>query len=129
MPKYWFDHTHLVSPDPGKTAQIYQGIFGAKLVDTRQMPDGRTLFTLDFDGTRVLVTNPRSKSQKGSPLGSGYGLDHFGIQTDDIEAAAEHLRANGVEFTEGVRQMRLGVKVAFLLGPENVLIELLERSK
>ena len=129
MPKYWYDHTHLVSPDPAKTAQLYQSLFGAKLVDTRQLPDGRTVCVLDLNGTDILVTNPRSKPQEGSPLGSGYGLDHFGIRTDNLEAAAEELKAQGVKFTEEIKEGRPGTKLSFLLGPENVLIELLERSK
>ena len=129
MPNYWYDHTHLVSPDPAKTAQFYQGMFGAKLVDTRQLPDGRTVFVLDLNGTNILVTNPRSQPQTGSPLGSGYGLDHFGIRTDNLEAAVEDLKAHGVKFTEEISEGRPGTKISFFLGPENVLIELLERSE
>ena len=28
MPNYWFDHIHLMSPDPLKTAEFYEKSFG-----------------------------------------------------------------------------------------------------
>lgn len=127
MPDYWYDHIHLVSPDPAKTAQFYQNLFGAKLTGTLQLEDGRTSVALDLNGSRVLVINLKDQPKSDSPPGAGYGIGHFGIRTDNLEAAVEDLKANGVKFTEEIRVARPGVKVSFLLGPENVLIELLER--
>ena len=129
MPNYWYDHIHLVSPDPVKTAQFYQSMFGAKLISTLQLEDGRTSVALDLNGSRVLVINLKNQPEPGSPPGTGYGIDHFGIRTDNLKAAVEDLKANGVEFTEEIRVVRPGLKISFLLGPENVLIELLERSE
>ncbi len=129
MPNYWYDHIHLVSPDPVKTAQFYQSMFGAELVSTSQLTDGRTSVALDLNGSRVLVINRKNQPESGSPPRTGYGIDHFGIRTDNLKAAVEDLKANGVEFTEEIRVVRPGLKISFLLGPENVLIELLERSE
>ena len=129
MPNYWYDHIHLISPDPVKTAQFYQSMFGAKLIETRQIADGRTSVELSLNGSRVLVLNPKNQPQSDSQPGVGYGIDHFGIRTDDLQAAVEDLKANGVEFTEEIREARPGLKISFLLGPENVLIELLERTE
>ena len=129
MPNYWYDHIHLISPDQVKTAQFYQSMFGAELIETRQMADGRTIVELSLNGSRVLVMNPTNQSKSDTQPGAGYGIDHFGIGTDDLEAAVEDLKAKGVEFTVGIRESRPGVKISFLLGPENVLIELLERTE
>ena len=129
MPNYWYDHIHLVSPDPVKTAQFYQSMFGAKLTDTRQLADGRTGVALDLNGARVLIINQKNQPESASPPGAGYGIGHFGIRTDNLEVAVEDLKANGVKFTEEIRIARPGVKISFLLGPENVLIELLERTE
>ena len=126
MPNYWYDHIHLISPDPVKTAQFYQNMFSAKLIRTHQLEDGRTNVALDLNGSRLLVIEPKNQPESDSTPDTGYGIGHFGIRTDDLQAAVEELKANGVEFTEEIREAR-GVKISFLAGPENVLIELLER--
>ena len=129
MPNYWYDHIHLVSPDPEKTAQFYQRMFGARLVGSRQLADGRTSVELDLNGSRVLVINQKTQSEASpAPAEAGYGLGHFGILTDNLETAVADLKAKGVEFTEEIRVVRPGVRVSFLLGPDKVLIEMLERS-
>ena len=131
MPNYWYDHVHLVSPEPEKTAQFYERMFNAKKVDVREFSDGRITVTLDLNGSIVLVKNRTAQPEPSpaSPETGGYGLEHFGIRTDDIEAAVANLKANGVQFKEELRAgSSPGLKLAFLWAPENVLIELVERK-
>ena len=40
----------------------------------------------------------------------------------------QEAKAKGVKFTQDVTNFRPGVRISFLLGPDNVLIELLERK-
>ena len=127
MPNYWYDHVHLISPDPLRTAQFYESMFNADRVSTRELADGRTSVELDLGGSRILVTQPRAQSESASvPSGIGTGLEHFGIRTDNLEAAVADLKANGVEFRDEIRSTRPGVKISFLWAPENVLVELIE---
>ncbi|MFC1847412.1 VOC family protein [Chloroflexota bacterium] len=119
MPNYQFDHVHLMSPDPLKTIEFYEKMFGAKKVSTRELPDGRVTANLNLNGTTILITQPRSDS-------SQTGLGHFGIRTDDLETAVKELKASGVNFTQEVTEIRPGFKISFLLAPENVSIELQE---
>ncbi len=126
MPNYWHDHIHLISPDPMKTAQFYEDMFNAKRVIVRDLGAGGLSIELDLNGSKVLVmsqqgTGPRDRVDD-------YGLEHFGIRTDDLEAAVAELKAKGVKFKEEIREIRPGVRISFLWAPENVLIELLERS-
>ena len=126
MPDYGFDHVHLLSPDPVKTAQFYEEMFGAKRVIVRELEGGHASVELNLNGTKLLVL-----SQEGArPLDkmNGYGLDHFGIITDDLEVAVAELKAKGVKFQQEITKIRPGVKISFLWAPENVLIELAERS-
>ena len=128
MPNYWYDHIHLVSPDPLKTAQFYEKVFNARRVSVVEPGGGRINVELDLNGSRILLMN---RTQPGSKQGSpdtSYGLEHFGIRTDNLEAAVADLKAKGVEFRDEIREIRPGVKISFLWAPENVLIELLERS-
>jgi len=108
-----------MSPDPLRTAEFYEKMFGARQVSTHQLGDGRVVANLNMNGTTILVTQTR-----GDPLQAGLG--HFGIRTDDLEAAIEELKTNGVNFTQDLTEVRPGFKISFLLAPENVTIELQE---
>ena len=129
MPNYWFDHVHLISPDALKTAQFYEKMFNAKRVRTRELADGRTSVELDINGSRVLIIERAAQPEPApTPSGAGYGLEHFGLRTDNLEAAVTELKAKGVQFKEEIREVPAG-KVSFLWAPENVLIEILERKQ
>ena len=129
MAKYWYDHVHLMSPDPPKTAQFYEEMFGAKRGDMRTFPDGRVSVPLDLSGQSILILQPKDKSKSVTiTAANNYGLEHFGIRTDNLEAAVKDLKAKGVKFQQDITVPRLGIKIAFLWAPENVLIELVERT-
>ena len=129
MPSYWYDHVHLISPDPVKTAEFYEKMFDAKRVSVGELGAGRVMVELDLNGSRVLINtgNVRTGAVSGSSE-PAHGLEHFGIRTDDLEAAVADLKAKGVQFKEEIREIRPGVKISFLWAPENVLVELLEVS-
>ena len=129
MSNYWYDHVHLTSLDPLKTAEFYEKMFDARRVEVREMPDGRTSVELDLKGSTILVMYPKvqPKAVSSSPE-VPYGLEHFGLKTDDIESAVADLKAKGVQFKEEIREARPGVKIAYFWAPENVLIELVERK-
>jgi lactoylglutathione lyase len=119
MPNYKYHHAHLISPDPEKTADFYAKMFGAQKGAVRKTPSGAMSVSLDLHGSSILVGGPRLQPPK-------YGLDHFGLVTDDIDAAARELKAAGVKFQMEPTEVRPGMKIAFLYAPENVLIELTE---
>lgn len=126
MPTYGYDHMHLVSPAPLETAQFYEGMFGAKRVAVTKLPDGRNSVSLDLSGSRILIVEGKLQAAGDSTV-AGFGIDHFGIVTDDLETAVAELKAKGVKFRDEIRVLDSGIKISFLWAPDNVLIELLER--
>jgi lactoylglutathione lyase len=52
----------------------------------------------------------------------------LGLRVDNLEAAAAELKQRGATFIMEPRTIRPGVKIAFVQGPDDVRIELLERS-
>ena len=82
------------------------------------MPPGIILFG------KTPAYSKRLKS--GSEL--QYGLDHFGLLVDDMDSAAVDLRAKGVEFICEPWEIRPGVKIAFVKGPDHISIELAQRN-
>ena len=129
MPGYWYDHVHLISPDPVKTAEFYERMFNFRRVSVSELGAGRVMVELDLNGSKVLIKTGyiRAGAASGSS-GPIHGLEHFGIKTDNLETAVADLKAKGVQFKEEIREIRPGVKISFLWAPENVLVELLEVS-
>ena len=122
MPEYSYDHVHLVSQDVPKTAEFYEKNFNARRVYLRELPGGAKSASLTLNGSRILI----AQSSGAMSTGPAGGLEHFGIRTDDIESAVKSLRANGVKFRGEITEIRSGVKIVYMWGPDNVLIELLE---
>jgi lactoylglutathione lyase len=116
MPEYTFDHIHLRSMDPVKTAEFYRKMFGAKIIATRT-DAGRTTVNMDLKGVTVLINQP--------PAGDTQtGLVHFGIRTDNLEESVADFKKKGVKFTQEIRQVRPNFKMSFMTAPEDVPIEL-----
>ena len=127
MSNILFDHLHQVTLDPEKTAQFYVDMFGAKILKTRKAADGRFMVYMELGGVPVSLMSPTTQNEAPSPS-KHYGLHHFGIKTDDIETTVAKLKAKGVKFTQEIAEPMPGVKMTFLLGPDNLPIELLQRN-
>jgi lactoylglutathione lyase len=128
MPVYSYDHIHLRSRDPMATAQYYHKMFDAKIVESIQS-DGRPRIDLDINGLTVFIAQVSADSIIGqAPADPHLGLDHFGLKVDNLDAAYAELKQRGAEFAVEPRTIRPGVKIAFVRGPDDVRIELLERS-
>ena len=122
MQTYRFDHVHLYSRDPVKMAEFYEKVFGAENHGVRQDSDGRTIVDLVLNGVEIKVSVPRAGSTQDH-----YGLDHFGLVTDNLEAAVAELKAEGIQFLQEITSLP-AVNISFLLAPENTVIEVLEKK-
>ena len=56
------------------------------------------------------------------------GLEHLGFSVDDLDAVAATLAKHAVPLLGGIEQVRPGIRIAFIEGPERVRIELIERK-
>ena len=130
MQRYKYDHVHLVSPDPRGTATFYERAFNARRVAEGRYPDGGSRVELEIEGTRLLIRSPNSAEQSAEDNPAGrHGLEHFGLRVDNIEAAVADLKAKGVEFIDEIQvSMPTGAKIAFLMAPDNVMIEILQKK-
>jgi methylmalonyl-CoA/ethylmalonyl-CoA epimerase len=103
--------------------------FDAKQGAVTSRPDGGVTVRLNIEGIIILIMSARDESQSAedSPK-KRYGLEHFGLYTDNLDAAVADLKAKGVRFVEEIRVAPSGAKIAFLMAPDNVMIELVESS-
>ena len=129
MVKFWFDHLHLVVPDPEKLADFFVKAFGAEKVSVNKLSDGRIRAELDIAGGRMLINTPKQGDVRSpdSPQ-KRYGIEHFGMQVDELDAALQQCQDAGAKIAQGVTQVRPGVRIAFFIAPDNVLVELVERK-
>ena len=128
MTEFAYDHVHLRSPDPEETARYYERMFGAEVIKSVQS-DGRERVDMKLGGVIMFIARvepDQALAQK--PGGSYVGLDHLGLRVRGIDAVCEELKAKGAEFTVAPKTIRPGVRIAFVRGPQDVLIEILDRD-
>ena len=120
------NHIHLKATDPRKTAAWYVEMFGAEIVrDTENQ--GAVFLGVDVAGIRLSISSPAEG--QSLPQGSAdvhLGLEHYGLETDDLEGLMARLQSGGVEVLEPLRALEDGRKFAFILAPDDVRIELMQ---
>jgi predicted enzyme related to lactoylglutathione lyase len=128
MAKVWLEHIHIVTLDPMKLAAFYEKAFGAKIIRTGTLPNGGVSVSLDLGGTRLAIMVPDTPDKREPPDNphKHFGLEHLGVRTDDIEAVVKNSVAEGATIIQNVTQVRPGHRVAFIMTPENTMIEVSE---
>ncbi|HET6234494.1 MAG TPA: VOC family protein [Acetobacteraceae bacterium] len=132
MRDYRFDHVHLRSPDPEATASFFETMFGAEVTRGVYPPGtlypGQKRVSFVLGGQKILVapTHP-DDAMTPAPGFPYYGLEHIGLTVDDVDAAVADLRAKGAEIAIGPLTRDPGTRLAFIRGPEGVMVELVQR--
>jgi catechol 2,3-dioxygenase-like lactoylglutathione lyase family enzyme len=127
LSKFIYDHIHLRSPDPEATAAWYERMFGAEVIRTTQ--DGQPRIDLRLGGASIFIAPVAKGDGVNPPPTTPYqGLDHFGLTVQGIESVVAELKQKGAVFTKELTQIRPGVQICFIRGPEGVSIEVLERK-
>lgn len=126
MSTYRFDHLHLRSADPEAAAAFYVSAFGATITN-RLLPGGKLRIVLDLSGITMFVEQV-PEDTPSPPAPPFLGIEHFGLAVDDLDAALAAMRAQGVTVLSGPTQARPGVRIAFIAAPDDVQVELLERT-
>ena len=126
---YEFEHIHLKAPDPEKTANWYVKAFNFEIFNDRGVrPTGdRFIECKSEDGTIFRISGARTNEDMGQgDADVHYGLEHFGITVDDMDAELERLIGLGAELAEGPIRNPNGPTIAFIKVPDDVRIELLQ---
>ena len=95
----------------------------------RSMQQGEPRIDVKLGGANVFIAPVKAGDGVNTPPTTPYqGLDHFGLEVDDLDGVVAELRAKGVEFTMQPTLNRPGVRICFIRGPEGISIELLDRN-
>jgi methylmalonyl-CoA/ethylmalonyl-CoA epimerase len=127
------DHIAVVVKDLDKAARSYEDMFGFKVVEKMAGPGGEfTSMMLALGDIRVELFQPLKPGSFSRFLEEkGGGLHHVSFLTDDILKEVKTLRSQGKKL-QNEKPMELpNAKIVFVhpSAAENVLIELVERSK
>jgi extradiol dioxygenase family protein len=122
------NHLHFRSEDPDAAAKWYCDNFGANITSERPLSTTKSI-QLDLNGHHLMTISGRAEGE--DPVAGSteprYGLDHFGFETDDLMGLSELLKTNGVKFNCEPWTMPSGSMVAFVVAPDEVSVELIQR--
>ena len=123
------NHIHLKAPDPRRTADWYVKAFNFKILsdETRVFGDRFVRCMSEDGGMAVNISGART----GERLGAGdatphHGLEHFGFDSANLDADISRLGTLGCPLLEGPIQVPNGPRIAFVRGPDDTRIELIE---
>ena len=114
---FTLNHVHLKSKDPQQTAKFYVENLGATMV----AQTGNGGYRLNLHGVNLNVTN-FAENQTRQQV---YGMEHFALDTDDLDGTVTKLKANGARVLEEMVSGN-GRRICFLEGPDGVQLEIIE---
>jgi catechol 2,3-dioxygenase-like lactoylglutathione lyase family enzyme len=56
-----------------------------------------------------------------------YGVEHIGFTVDDVDAACAELRDKGAEIAIGPLTRDPGTRLAFIRGPDGIMVEIVQQ--
>ena len=127
---YLVNHIHLKSEDPKATADWFVKAFNVTIKsDTVRDVGDRFVVTESEGGLAINISGARTGETLGPADADPHlGLEHFGFDTDDMEADLSRLEALGATIKEPARETAPGTRIAFIAAPGDVRIELIERK-
>ncbi len=123
-----YRHVHLVSQDPGTTAQWYVQNLGGRIARDADVRGSRRV-RIELGEARLNIRGLRPGETIATPgEGQLLGIDHFALSVDELEGMMDELKKNGVMIVEPIFTTPDGGRALFIEGPEGVLVEIMEAS-
>ena len=128
---YAINHVHIRSADPHATAAWYEKHFEAKIVSEREVMPGTITIGMEVGGPvrlNVSSTPAGSSDERAAAELNRLGLEHFGFGVEDLAADLARLEASGIRVVLPLTEVAGGTRLAYIEGPDDVLIELVQRA-
>ena len=127
--KYRINHIHIRSSNPRSSAEWYEKHFDAKIVSEREVMPGTITVSMEVGGpVRLNISSSPSGSSDERAVAelNRLGLEHFGFDVDDLEAELSRLESAGIRIVLPLTEVVGGTRLAYIEGPDDVLIELVQ---
>jgi catechol 2,3-dioxygenase-like lactoylglutathione lyase family enzyme len=123
-----FDHVHLVSADPVRTAQWYADNLNGKIWKNIEVRGAPQVY-VQFGDSYVIVRGQRGAESPAGKDALEWGIDHFGVRIHgDFDVFCSRLKRNGVTFSMEPTDFNESTRIAFINAPDGVSVELLNRK-
>ena len=127
--EYSINHVHIRSSDSRASASWYEKYFNARIVSEREIMPGTVTVSMEVGGpVRLNISSQpagASKERSAAEL-NRLGLEHFGFGVLDLEAELDRLEKAGVRVVLPLTKVPTGALLAYIEGPDDVLIELVQ---
>ncbi len=119
-----WDHCGIRAGDLDRSLRFYTDVLGLELLEVVTVLD-QPFYFVGNDTVRIEIeqANP---AQIAAATGTQAGLYHLAFEVDDLEGAAARLRDAGAQFLLPPSQFREDRKIAFILDPDGVFIQLIQ---
>ena len=128
---YAINHVHIRSSDPHASASWYERHFAARIVSDREVMPGTVTVSMEVGGpVRLNISSQLegSSGQRAVAELNRLGLEHFGFDVEDLEADLDRLVRDGVRIVLPLTEVVGGTRLAYIEGPDDVLIELVQHT-
>ena len=123
-----FLHTSITVRDLDESIRFYTDVLGLRFERRRPIPENHAEIAFVEEpesGARIELTHWEGKST----FEAGEQLDHLAFAVTDLDGSLARARKQGVRVAKEPFQLRGGSgRLAFVLDPNDVWIELIERS-
>ena len=123
-----FHHVHMISKDPEAVAAWFARWLGAEVVQVQHPSQARNL-VMRVGEAIFSARTPRPSDGLGpadGPRPKGYGIHHFCLVVDDLKGLLGEMRKGGVNVLQEMPTHVSGHFAAFVEGPEQMPIELIQ---
>jgi len=138
-PAFTFDHVHIISEHPRRSAEWYVEMFGATIANDTVARGAPQIF-VELGGMTILIRGRRPGEEPAptrpiEPFSdfsshNAWGTDHFGFMYDgDLTALHDKLSAKGVKFPVPLKKGVGGALLCYVAAPDGVSIELMEGAR
>ena len=123
-----FDHVHFYCTDIAASEGWFVNVLGAELIERRGSEEYPTV-VVSLGGGKILLRKQLEGENLDASGAPRFGLDHFGLLADNVRDTVEEFRTRGAVVSSEPRELRPGVFVAFVSGPDDIRVEILQRPK
>jgi catechol 2,3-dioxygenase-like lactoylglutathione lyase family enzyme len=139
-----FDHIGITVADLDAVTAFFVGL-GMEVEGTRMLVEGEfvdTVIGIPGSRTEIVMLRPpdggtrlelsrflQPDHEPGSPaaMANELGLRNVAFEVDDLQAAVNELAADGYGLVGGIGQYEQSWRMAYVRGPEGIIVSLAER--
>ncbi len=129
---YRINHVHIRASDPRASAGWYERHFNAKILWEREIMPNTVTVSMEVGGpVRLNISSkpPGTSDERSTAELNRLGLEHFGFDVDDLETELGRLEKDGVRLVLPLTHVATGARLAYIEGPDDVLIELVQSAR